>query len=67
MEVWLFVLACLLQRLLGVAETVCLRRRVIGRAPVVVSVMRCALIVDVVAGRAYCAGPRMIASVRCGD
>jgi hypothetical protein len=42
-------------------------RRVIGRDPAVVSVMRCALIMDVAAGRAYCAALRMIASMRCRD
>jgi hypothetical protein len=44
-----------------------LRRRVIGRDPAVALVMRCALIMDVAAGRAYCAALRMIAWVWCRD
>jgi len=40
------------------------RRRVICRNPAVVSVIRCALIMDVAAGRAYYPALQMIASVR---
>ena len=39
----------------------------IGRDPAVVSAERCALIMDVAAGWAYCAALGSIASVRCRD